>query len=72
VVPAGIEVLTQGRIVAERLVDWLARHPETADRLTTHGTREYLTTDDAARFDELASMFLATAIRSRNVHLPRL
>ena len=72
VVPADIEILTQGRIVAERLADWLARHPEFAGRLTDGGTREYLTTDDAARFDELASMFMATAIKSKNVHLPRL
>jgi glutamate racemase len=71
VVGEKIQILTQGAIIAERLADWLGRHPEMAGRLSTGGTREYLTTDDSARFDELASMFLSTAIKSEHVHLPR-
>lgn len=71
VVGEKIQILTQGTIIAERLADWLARHPEMAGRLSTGGTREYLTTDDSVRFDELASMFLSTAIASEHVHLPR-
>ncbi len=72
VVPPDIEILTQGGIVSARLMDWLDRHPEHAGRLTGNGTREYLTTDDTTRFDELASMSLSTPIMSRRVHLPRL
>lgn len=70
VVPAGIDILTQGAIVADRLADWLTRHSDMAGRLTGGGTREYLTTDDSARFDELASMFMSTPVVSRHVHLP--
>jgi glutamate racemase len=48
--PAGVEILTQGEVVAERLADWLARHPEMESRLGRGGSRQYLTTDDPAWF----------------------
>jgi glutamate racemase len=50
VVPAGVEVLTQGPIVADRLADWLVRHPEMEQRLGRGGGRRFLTTDDPAWF----------------------
>ena len=36
--PPGVEVLTQGEIVADRLADWLRRHPE-MERTARQGGR---------------------------------
>jgi glutamate racemase len=49
-VPPGVEVLTQGEIVADRLADWLGRHPDMAGRLGKEGQRRFLTTDDPGWF----------------------
>jgi glutamate racemase len=48
--PPGVEVLTQGEIVADRLADWLDRHPDVAGRLGKGGQRRFLTTDDPGWF----------------------
>jgi glutamate racemase len=69
VVPAGIEVLTQGEIVAERLADWLARHPEMEGRLGRAGQRRYLTTDDPAWFAAQGRRILGRAIEVSKVRL---
>jgi len=45
-----VEILTQGEIVAERLDDWLRRHPEMETRLGRGATRRFLTTDDPGWF----------------------
>jgi glutamate racemase len=50
VVPAGVEVLTQGEIVADRLADWLLRHPDMEGRIGKGGGRRFLTTDDPGWF----------------------
>jgi glutamate racemase len=49
-VPPGVEILTQGEIVAERLADWLRRHPDMDGRLGRGGQRHFLTTDDPGWF----------------------
>jgi glutamate racemase len=49
-VPAGVQVLTQGEIVADRLADWLQRHPDMESRLDKGGRRRFLTTDDPGWF----------------------
>ncbi|MDR3261827.1 MAG: glutamate racemase [Tannerella sp.] len=56
--PDGITVFPQGRQVAERLEDYLLRHPEMAGRLTKGQTCRFLTTESAAKFSEVASLFL--------------
>ncbi len=48
--PAGVEVVTQGEVVADRLADWLRRHPEMEARLQRGGGRRFLTTDDPGWF----------------------
>ena len=69
-VPPEIAILTQGAIVAERLANWLERHPEHERRLGRGGRREFVTTDDpvwfAARGERmLGRPFPATQIRLR-------
>jgi glutamate racemase len=67
--PAGVEFLSQETIVAERLADWLARHPEMETRLGRGGTREHLTTDDASWFAEMGGRFLGGPFQARKVRL---
>jgi glutamate racemase len=67
--PAGTEVLAQGEIVAERLADWLRRHPEMETRLSQGGSRRYLTTDDPVWFAERGAAILGQAVPAHRVHL---
>jgi glutamate racemase len=71
-VPAHVEILPQGPLVAERLADWLVRHPEMETRLRHGGGYEVLTTDDPVWFGAfgqrvLGGPFDATKVRLRPV-----
>lgn len=54
---ARVKVLDSGKIVAESLVEYLKRHPEIESTLGSAGSREFLTTDNAERFEEFAKKF---------------
>jgi glutamate racemase len=56
-------VLDAPRIVAEKLADYLRRHPEIEARLAKDGSRRYVTTDDPERFRCLGEPFLGQRIR---------
>jgi len=68
-VPKEIEILTQGHIVAEKLIDYLQRHPEMEKRLSKGGTREYQTTESAEIFESKAALFLGKEIKAEHIHL---
>lgn len=57
-VPSGVRVITQGEIVADSLRDYLYRHPEIDERCSKNGECRYLTTENAMRFSEMASIFM--------------
>lgn len=65
-----IAILEQGRLVADRLASWMARHPEMETRLGRGGTRRYLTTDDPEWFAARAAALLGRPIAAETVHLP--
>jgi glutamate racemase len=69
VVPAAIDVLAQGSIVAPSLEDYLVRHREIAKRLSAGGTTHFLTTDVSESFDHLAELFLGHRVTSERVDL---
>ncbi len=69
VLPPSTAVLTQGPIVAERLADWLGRHPEMETRLGRRGTRRFLTTDDPGWFAARGGAILGRAIEADRVAL---
>jgi glutamate racemase len=69
-VPPGVEVIAQGDIVAERLEDWLERHPEMETRLGRSGTRRYLTTDDPVWFAAQGERVLSQRFAAEKVALP--
>ncbi len=69
IVPPGIEVLAQGGLVAERLADWLGRHPGMEDRLGKNGEHRFATTDDPEWFSANAARFLKQRVDAIQAHL---
>jgi glutamate racemase len=66
--PANIQVVPQGDIVAKSLQDYLQRHPEMQQKLTKGGTQEFFTTsDDTQDFDVHASMFFGEQVKSEYI-----
>ncbi len=66
--PANVNVVVQGDIVAQSLVDYLQRHPEIEGKLTKNAGRQFFTTtDDTADFDHHASLFFGEEVRSAYV-----
>jgi glutamate racemase len=61
----GISLVSQGAIVAERLADYLSRHPEIAERCSRQGRRDFYTSEKADLFDRLATLFYGREIRCR-------
>jgi glutamate racemase len=69
VVPPAIELIEQGEIVALRLSQWMARHPDMEARLGRGGARRYLTTDDPAWFAARAATLLGRDIAAEPARL---
>lgn len=67
--PANINVVPQGGIVAESLADYLQRHPKMETRLTKGGNRQFYTTDSATDFNEHATNFFGKEVKSQHLHL---
>ena len=68
-VPKEIQILKQGHIIAEKLVDYLRRHPEMEKRLTKGGGLEFQTTESASFFEAKAALFLEQKIKAQKIHL---
>ena len=64
-----VKVVAQGEIVARSLKDYLHRHTDLAATLSQGATCTYLTTEQADKFSESASLFLHTPIEARHVVL---
>lgn len=62
-------IVTQGEIVAESLEDYLRRHPEIDRRCSRGGNVRYLTTENAAKFNDLASMFTGSEVDAQRIEL---
>lgn len=62
--PANINVISQGDIVARSLADYLQRHPELEKKLSKHSDKKFYTTDDTAEFDRHASRFFSAPVSS--------
>ncbi|HET6284796.1 MAG TPA: glutamate racemase [Polyangia bacterium] len=69
IVDPEIALLTQGAIVADRLADWLHRHPEMEGRLTRGATRRFATTDDPDWFTAQGARVLDQPITAQAVRL---
>jgi glutamate racemase len=62
IAPARIRVVSQGAIVAEKLADYLERHPEFAQWMDLSGKASFLTTKYSDSMKTLATRFYGSAI----------
>ena len=58
VLPAGVQLLAQGDLVAASLTDYLQRHTELESMLDKQGTCRFLTTEQPDKFRQSAAIFL--------------
>lgn len=68
-VPDNIQILEQGEIVAEKLLDYLKRHPEMEQRLTKNNTILFQTTESTETFMEKAALFMGKEIIAQTAQL---
>jgi glutamate racemase len=66
-----VKIISQGDLVAEKLVDYLKRHPEFAIHLLRDGQREFFTTDQFNDFDSKAGKFYGASIFAKRVEIPQ-
>ena len=68
-----ISVVTQGEIVAHSLADYLRRHPEIVERISSplrgRSGGGFLTTESADKFSDSASLFLSEPIDAEHIEL---
>jgi glutamate racemase len=63
-----VNVLRSGDIIADKLLDYITRHPE-YDKPSKSPSRIFLTTNDNKEFDKAAEKFLGRKIKSKNIKL---
>ena len=68
-IPDHISVIAQGAYVAERLKDYLKRHPEMDAKCTKNGNCQFYTTEAEEKFSESASTFLKQQISVKHITL---
>lgn len=66
--PAGVQLLSQGPIVAKSLRNYLIRHPEIDINCSKGNSLHFYTTDLPETFDKAANIFFGKAVNS--LHLP--
>jgi glutamate racemase len=69
IVPKGVQIIAQGKIVAFSLEDYLKRHPEMDSRCSKNGKTHFLTSENPKEFDKNASSYLHFPITSEHVSL---
>ena len=67
--PRGLNIITQGPLVAASLADYLRRHPEIESRCNRGGQTRYLTTEASRKFEEMASVFTRKKISAHQISL---
>ena len=66
-----IQTIAQGELEAASLKEYLQRHPEYESQLTQGGSCRYLTTENADRFSQSASLFLSAPVSAEHIDLCR-
>jgi glutamate racemase len=61
-VPEGVEIISQGRIVAEKLQEYLECQTGICSRLSKEGGRTFLTTENSSHVQHLAEVFYGEKI----------
>jgi glutamate racemase len=69
IVPENVQIVSQGAIIAEKLQDYLERHPEIEQKCSKTGITRYLTTENEMVFSQNASLFLNQEIIAEHIKL---
>jgi glutamate racemase len=67
--PENIRLIEQGSIVADKLKDYLTRHPEMEECCSQNGNISYYTTEQATNFEEKATIFMEEPVCASTIHL---
>lgn len=67
-VPKNIKILQQGEITAEKLREYLTRHPEMENRLSKNGSIRFQTTESSENFEGKAALFMGHKVVAEHVH----
>jgi glutamate racemase len=68
-IPQGVTVLSQGKIVADSLQDYLQRHTEIAEKCSKNAEIRFFTTDSTEDFDSHAANFYGKPVQSEHLAL---
>ncbi|MFA6618234.1 MAG: glutamate racemase [Candidatus Neomarinimicrobiota bacterium] len=68
-VPSHIKIMDQGPLLAEKLQDYLNRHPEIEVRCKKNAREEFLTTGAVDLFEENAEIFFGKKIKAEHIEL---
>ncbi len=66
--PASINIISQGPIVAASLKDYLSRHKEMEQSISRGGNCSFHTTEQSAKFTKNASIFLDASISAETIN----
>lgn len=69
IIGKNIKIISEGKIVAEKLKQYLARHPEIEKQLKKETSVKFLTTDLTEKFATLGSKFFGKTINPKKVSL---
>lgn len=69
--PQGVQLISQGDLVAQSLKDYLHRHPEMNERLSQGGKVSYRTTECPDKFEGLASIFVDERVEATRVKIDK-
>lgn len=62
--PGHVELLSQGPIIADKLEDYLKRHPEVEGRISRGGGRTFFSTGPLESFNRFASLFYGVDVHT--------
>jgi len=67
--PKNIKIVSQGKLVAASLADYLKRHPEIEKKCTKGSDIRYFTTESVEKFSTSASIFLNENIKAEHIDI---
>jgi len=67
--PSNVNIISQGDIVANSLIDYLYRHPEMDIKCSKGGQTIFYTTENTEKFKQTAGYFLSEEINVQHIHL---
>ncbi len=64
-----VQIISEAKIVPQKLKSYLARHPEIQEKLGRSGRRQFYTTDNTPHFSKLGITFFGASIKAEHVAL---